>query len=65
MNSPVSFQTVPEDPLVKRIESVGRVLPHVSAKIIDNEGNILPVNTPGELCVTGYLVQKGCVCLFR
>lgn len=57
--SPVSFQTVPEDPLVKRIESVGRVLPHVTAKIIDNEGNVLPVNTPGELCVTGYLVQKG------
>ncbi|GJJ10529.1 hypothetical protein Clacol_004755 [Clathrus columnatus] len=57
--SPVSFQTIPEDPLVKRIETVGRVQPHVKAKIIDTEGNVVPVNTPGELCVAGYLVQKG------
>ena len=59
--SPVSFQTVPEDPLMKRVETVGRILPHVKAKIINYEGNTVPVNTPGELCVSGYLVQKGCV----
>lgn len=30
----MSFQTVPADPLLKRVETVGRVHPHVKAKII-------------------------------
>ncbi|KAF8189860.1 hypothetical protein K438DRAFT_1832207 [Mycena galopus ATCC 62051] len=57
--SPVSFQTVPADPIIKRVETVGRVQPHVKAKLIDPDGNIVPVGTPGELCVAGYLLQKG------
>lgn len=63
--SPVSFQTVPADPIKKRVETVGRVQPHVKAKVVDPEGNILPVNQPGELCVAGYLVQKGFVHFLR
>ena len=59
--SPVSFQTVPTDPLLKRVETVGRVQPHVKAKLVDKEGNVVPVNTPGEICIAGYLVQKGWV----
>jgi acyl-coenzyme A synthetase/AMP-(fatty) acid ligase len=46
------------------VETVGKVQPHVRAKVIDREGNIVPVGTPGELCVTGYLLQKGCVSCF-
>ena len=57
--SPVSFQTVTDDPIVKRTETVGRVQPHVKAKLIDTEGRIVPVGTPGEVCVSGYLLQKG------
>ena len=57
--SPVSFQTTPDDPIMKRVETVGRVRPHVKAKIVDPEGNIVPIETPGELLVSGYLVQKG------
>ncbi|KAH7926256.1 acetyl-CoA synthetase-like protein [Leucogyrophana mollusca] len=57
--SPVSFQTTPADPIIKRVETVGKVQPHVKAKIIDGEGNIVPIGTPGEICVAGYLVQKG------
>ncbi|EJD05486.1 acetyl-CoA synthetase-like protein [Fomitiporia mediterranea MF3/22] len=57
--SPVSFQTSPDDPLDKRVETVGRIQPHVKAKIIDTEGKVVPVGTPGEICVAGYLVQKG------
>ncbi|KAF8589110.1 acyl-CoA synthetase [Ramaria rubella] len=57
--SPVSFQSTTTDPVKRRVETVGRIQPHVKAKIIDPEGNILPVNQPGELCVSGYLVQKG------
>ncbi|KAF7323872.1 hypothetical protein MKEN_00608600 [Mycena kentingensis (nom. inval.)] len=57
--SPVSFQTVPTDPILKRVETVGRVQPHVKAKLVDPEGNVVPVGTPGEICVAGYLLQKG------
>ncbi|KAF9226330.1 acetyl-CoA synthetase-like protein [Gyrodon lividus] len=56
---PVSFQTTPADQVTKRVETVGKVQPHVRAKIINSEGKIVPVGTPGELCVTGYLLQKG------
>ncbi|KAJ7600696.1 hypothetical protein C8J56DRAFT_911002 [Mycena floridula] len=57
--SPVSFQTTPDDPIVKRVETVGKVQPHVKAKIVDQQGNIVPVETPGELVVAGYLLQSG------
>jgi acyl-CoA synthetase (AMP-forming)/AMP-acid ligase II len=57
--SPVSFQTTPEDSITQRVETVGKVRPHVSAKIVDPAGDVVPVNTPGELLVSGYLLQKG------
>ncbi|KAG9097892.1 hypothetical protein FRC06_007055 [Ceratobasidium sp. 370] len=57
--SPVSFQTTPDDPLETRVETVGRVQPHVRAKIISENGDLAPVGTAGELCVAGYPVQKG------
>ncbi|KAI5796348.1 acyl-CoA synthetase/AMP-acid ligase-like protein II [Peziza echinospora] len=58
--SPVSAQTTTDDPLPKRLDSVGRLLPHVAAKIVDPEdpNKILPVNSKGELAVSGYLLQK-------
>jgi len=31
----------------------------VKAKLIDEDGVVVPINTPGEICVSGYLVQKG------
>ncbi|KAJ7268374.1 hypothetical protein C8J57DRAFT_1325005 [Mycena rebaudengoi] len=57
--SAVSFQTTPADPILMRVETVGRIQPHVRAKLIDPDGNVVPVGTPGEICVTGYLLQKG------
>ena len=57
--SPVSFQTTPADSMTQRVETVGKVLPHVMAKVIDHAGNVVPVNTPGELLVSGYSLQKG------
>ncbi|KAE9970344.1 hypothetical protein EG328_006325 [Venturia inaequalis] len=59
--SPVSAMTTTDDPLDKRIDSVGRLLPHVSAKIVDpsNRSRILSVGERGELAVSGYLVMKG------
>ncbi|HVB65670.1 MAG TPA: AMP-binding protein [Nitrolancea sp.] len=57
--SPVSTQSATDDPLDKRVETVGRVHPHLEVKIIDAEGRIVPRNTPGELCTRGYSVMLG------
>jgi fatty-acyl-CoA synthase len=57
--SPVSFQTTLDDPLARRVASVGRIHPHLEAKIIDAEGRVVPVGTPGELCTHGYSVMLG------
>ena len=57
--SPVSFQTPPGTPQDLKCETVGTVLPHVEVKIIDDNGNIVPRNTVGELCTKGYGVMQG------
>src|SRR5689334_16477661 len=57
--SPVSFQTSADDPLEKRVGSVGRIHPHVEVKIVDADGRIAPPGTPGELCTRGYSVMQG------
>jgi fatty-acyl-CoA synthase len=57
--SPVSFQSGVDDPLEKRVSTVGRVMPHLEVKIIDKEGRTVPVGQPGELCTKGYSVMRG------
>jgi fatty-acyl-CoA synthase len=57
--SPVSFQSSTDDPLDKRVTTVGRVQPHLEAKIVDLDGNVVPVGEKGELCTRGYSVMRG------
>jgi fatty-acyl-CoA synthase len=57
--SPVSTQTALDDPLERRVSTVGRVHPHVEIKIIDSEGRVVPRGTPGEFCTRGYSVMLG------
>ncbi|KAI0714224.1 acyl-CoA synthetase [Fomitopsis betulina] len=57
--SPVSFQTNPDDLVIKRVETVGRPLPHVRAKIVNEQRETVPLGTPGEILVSGYLLHKG------
>jgi fatty-acyl-CoA synthase len=57
--SPVSFQSAVDDPVERRVSTVGRVQPHLEVKIIDAEGRIVPRGTPGELCTRGYSVMLG------
>jgi fatty-acyl-CoA synthase len=58
--SPVSTQSATDDPLDKRITTVGRVHPHVEIKIVDPAtGQIVPRGTSGELCTRGYSVMLG------
>jgi fatty-acyl-CoA synthase len=58
--SPVSAQSALDDPLDKRVGTVGRVHPHVEVKVVDPEtGRIVPRGESGELCTRGYSVMLG------
>jgi fatty-acyl-CoA synthase len=58
--SPVSAQSYVDDPLAKRVSTVGHVHPHLEVKVIDPEtGYLVPRGTPGELCTRGYSVMLG------
>jgi fatty-acyl-CoA synthase len=57
--SPVSTQTSCDDPLERRVGTVGRVHPHVEVKIVDGEGRVVPPGVSGEFCTRGYSVMLG------
>jgi fatty-acyl-CoA synthase len=58
--SPVSTQTTFDDPVEKRVGSVGRVHPHVEIKVIDpGDGTTVARGAAGELCTRGYSVMAG------
>ena len=57
--SPVSFQSSTDDPLERRVSTVGRIQPHLEVKIVDGQGRIVPVGEKGELCTKGYAVMQG------
>lgn len=58
--SPVSTQTRPRDSIEQRVNTVGRVGPHLEVKVIDPfTGDTLPRGETGELCTRGYSVMLG------
>jgi fatty-acyl-CoA synthase len=58
--SPVSTQSATDDPLEKRVSTVGRIHPHVEIKVVDPEtGAVVPRGERGELCTRGYNVMLG------
>ena len=57
--SPVSFQSSTDDPLDRRVSTVGRVQPHLQCKVIGAEGQPVPPGVTGELCTKGYSVMLG------
>lgn len=56
--SPITFMTAMDDGDERR-KTLGRVMPHITAKVIDPKGNTLPRGQRGELCTSGYALQKG------
>jgi fatty-acyl-CoA synthase len=58
--APVLTQTQRNDPVQKRVETVGKPLPHIEVKIVDPETGAekLP-NEPGELIARSYGIMKG------
>jgi fatty-acyl-CoA synthase len=57
--SPVSTQSAVDDPLERRVSTVGRVQPHLEVQIVDTEGQCVARGVVGELCTRGYSVMQG------
>jgi acyl-CoA synthetase (AMP-forming)/AMP-acid ligase II len=57
--SPVTFMSSFKDPVEMRVTTVGRVMPHTAAKVVDKMGRVLGRSERGELCTSGYALQKG------
>ncbi len=58
--SPVSTQSSVDDPLERRVSTVGRVHPHVEVQVVDPDtGQVVPRGQTGEFCTRGYSVMLG------
>jgi fatty-acyl-CoA synthase len=57
--SPVNHMTLADDPIEKRVESVGRAGPHLEVKLVDSRGQVVPVGERGDICTRGYAVMRG------
>ncbi len=57
--SPVNHMTLPEDSFENRTRTVGRPIPHIEVKVVDDRNRVLPVGEQGEICTRGYSVMKG------
>lgn len=57
--SPTITQTDKDDPIERRVGTVGRVAPHVEVKIVDTAGRVVPAGQSGELLARGYNVMRG------
>jgi fatty-acyl-CoA synthase len=57
--SPISFQSSMDDPAERRVATVGRILPHLEVKIVDEQGRVVPRGQSGELLTRGYAVMRG------
>lgn len=57
--SPTCFNALVDDSVDRRLTTVGRLMPHAHAKIVDRDGNVVPVGRRGELCMAGYQLQQG------
>jgi fatty-acyl-CoA synthase len=51
--------TSPDDTPERRVTSVGRVVPHVEARIVDANGRTVPIGEAGEIHVRGYSTMLG------
>ena len=58
--SPISHQSMADDDNEIRVSTVGKIHPHLQAKVVDvSSGETLPVGQAGELCIRGYSVMRG------
>ncbi len=56
--SPINNMTLPDDTLENRTQSVGRAIPYVEIKIVDESGRVCAIGEQGEICTRGYSVMS-------
>jgi fatty-acyl-CoA synthase len=58
--SPITHLTRTEDPMERRVETVGTNLPHQEVKVVDPQtGATLALGEVGEVCFRGYHIMRG------
>jgi len=57
--SPIITMTHHDDSFIKRVATVGRPIPDVEVRIVDEDNNPRPVGEMGEICCRGYNVFAG------
>lgn len=57
--SPTCFNAEALETVEKKLTTVGKILPHLSSKIVDREGKTVEVGERGELWMSGYSLTKG------
>ncbi|QDS72568.1 hypothetical protein FKW77_000778 [Venturia effusa] len=57
--SPTVFNAHVHDPVHLKLTTVGQIMPHAHAKIVDSHNSTVPIGTRGELCIAGYQLQAG------
>jgi acyl-CoA synthetase (AMP-forming)/AMP-acid ligase II len=57
--SPTCFNATTSDKMQRKLTTVGKIMPHAHAKIVDRNGNIVAIGQRGELCIAGYQLQAG------
>ena len=56
--SPLNHMTLPNDSLERRTETVGRAVPWVEIKVIDQSNRVVAIGEKGEICTRGYSVMR-------
>lgn len=56
--SPINNMTLPDDSLERRTETVGRAMPWVEIKIVDESNRVVATGEKGEICTRGYSVMR-------
>ena len=57
-NSPLTTLSTPNDSVDQKTTTVGAVMPHTEAKVVDLSGNIVSRGETGELLIRGVCVFK-------
>ncbi|OUS31377.1 AMP-binding protein [Thalassotalea sp. 42_200_T64] len=56
--SPINHMTLPDDTLKNRTQTVGRAIPYVEIKLVDEAGRVVAIGEQGEICTRGYSVMS-------
>lgn len=57
--SPTCFNAENNESVDLKLTTVGKIMPHLHAKIVDRDGRIVKLGEKGELCISGYSIMKG------